>query len=194
MTHFAPSRSDPGERTPYTPPSSDTLQVVRRGVWLIALKELADADQADEVAQETISRLLDALARNGSSIMDPGAFARGIARHVISDMRASRKREDPIDTIANSGAHALADDPLLHAVNAEQRARVARALHSLPRGDRDLLRALYLEDLGPAELAARTGEPPERVRKRKSRALERLRRAFFGHDSPPSPTADRETP
>ena len=188
----APRRSDARDQTSFALPSSDAFEVMRRGVWIIALKELADADLADEVAQETISRLLDALEKQGAAIVDPAAFARGIARHVIADLRARRKRLDPLERVENSVVHASAADPLARAVSEEQLARLRQCLATLAPTDRELLRVLFVNDITPGDLAARTGEPAERIRKRKSRALDRLRQAFLGHDLPSAATADGE--
>jgi RNA polymerase sigma factor (sigma-70 family) len=171
-----------------------TLPLITRGVWIIGYRELGDPALADEVAQETTVRLFDALARNSEGIRDPAAFARGIARHVVADIRASERRVTSLDAVENSADHARASDPLRSLVSAEQMARLRAALDRLSAGDRELLRALYGEDLKPGALARRLGETSERLRKRKSRALERLRAAFFGHEPPAGPTGSRETP
>jgi RNA polymerase sigma factor (sigma-70 family) len=158
------------------------MDTVRRGVWLIALKELADPALADDVAQETIVRLLDAMARRGSDIEDPASFARGICRHVIADLRTAARRTESLDSVVNALRHAASEDPLRAAIDDEERMRMRQALDSLAPADRDLLRKLYVDGLSPADVAAASNEPGERVRKRKSRALDRLRQAFFGHD------------
>ncbi len=76
-------------------------------------------------------------------------------------------------------------------VSATEGARVRDALGLLSAPDQELLRLCYFEGLSPGEIARRLGEPADRVRKRKSRALERLRLAFRGapgHDAHSSPT------
>lgn len=170
--------------------SDASLAVIQRGVWFIALKELGDSTQADDVAQDTVARLLDAVQR-GARIDNAAAFARGIARHVIADMRAAHGRRESIDRIANAPAFARLPDPLAQTVSEEEAQQVRRALETLSPADRRLLHDLYVRDASAGDIAAATGEPPERIRKRKSRALERLRRAFFGHESRPG-TTDRD--
>jgi hypothetical protein len=54
------------------------------------------------------------------------------------------------------------------------------AFDELSVSDQQLLRLCFHEDRSPTEIAAALSEPPERVRKRKSRALERLRQEFLG--------------
>ena len=57
-----------------------------------------------------------------------------------------------------------------------ERSRLAlRAIQSLKSRDRALLQLSLLDGLGSAEIAAKMGLSPELVRKRKSRALLRVR-------------------
>ena len=59
-------------------------------------------------------------------------------------------------------------------------------------GDRDLLHMAFFDGATSEELAQRLHEPAARIRKRKARALERLRRAFIGaqrHTPALSPTS-----
>ena len=67
-------------------------------------------------------------------------------------------------------------------MTATEKERIWRGVAMLPDSDRRLLELSFREGLLPTEIALRTGEPPERIRKRKSRALERLREIFrTGH-------------
>jgi len=175
----------PAERLPV-----ETLELIRRGVWLIAFRDLRDDDLANDAAQETVARLLEAVDRDAAAIANPAGYARGIARHVIADTRAGLARRQPIEAVADSYAHAVSVDPLAETMRREERDRVRAAFATLSRADREVLRTLYAGNLTPGELASRNGEPPERVRKRKSRALERLRQAFFGHAEAPSRTSE----
>jgi RNA polymerase sigma-70 factor (ECF subfamily) len=174
-------------------PSGPELDRLRLGVRLLALRELRDIDAADEVAQETIARVFEAGRQN--RLHDPqslGAFARGVARHVIVDVIRARRWEAPLDGIARVHAEAHAsDDALTSLVKAEQIDRVRDAIASLAPAERELIRLSYFEGVTCQELAARLHQPAARLRKRKERALERLRRAFFGsasHDSASRPT------
>ena len=147
----------------------------------MALRGLGDSVGADDVVQETMARALAAL-RTGRAgdIADLGAFVHGIARHVIADARRARRREVPTDGADQAPDPASGPDALALAVAAEDRERLHAAMHRLTSQDRAILRLTYFEGLTPAEVAAKLGEPAERVRKRKSRALQRLREAFFG--------------
>lgn len=153
------------------------------------MHDLRDTDLAEEVAQETLVRLVHAL-REGR-LQDPahlGAFTRAIARHVIVDTLRTRQR---VTTHGPEHESPTEEDPLAALVSAEQATHVREALERLSPGDRELLRLCYFEGLTPQELASRLGEPSTRIRKRKERALDRLRRAFLrapGHAEEPPPT------
>jgi RNA polymerase sigma factor (sigma-70 family) len=161
--------------------SGEAIGVLRQGVMLLALRELRDAEMANEVAQETVVRLMDAMAKRAASIANYAAFARGIARNLIADTRFRLGRTRPVEAVENSVDHSVGEDPLRSIVQGEELSRVRTALKKLSATDRALLHSLYVLDLSPGEIADRTGEPSERIRKRKSRALSHLRAAFFGH-------------
>jgi len=163
------------------------LDHLREALRTMALGRLGDVDAAEDVAQETLLRVLATLAQAG--LQDPAAlygFVWTVARNVIWDMGRRREREARLG--AGGGrldAPRAADDPLTGLVSAEEASRVRAALDRLSDSDRELLRLCYCDGLSPGEVAARMGEPAPRLRKRKSRALERLRAAFLQ----PSPAA-----
>lgn len=159
---------------------ADELEGLRAGVRIMALRALGDLEAADEAVQETLARAIAAL-RDGR-LRDRaklGAFVAGIARHVIADVFRARQRTLPIEALPLNVAVAKASDPLARIISDEERRRLEVALAQLSLRDRDILRMCFFEGLSPAEVAARLGESAERIRKRKSRALERLRRAFL---------------
>jgi RNA polymerase sigma-70 factor (ECF subfamily) len=163
---------------------ADQLEHFRAGLQLMAAHRLGSTDAAEEAVQETLARAVVALANGQPAESDRfGAFVTGIARHVIIDILRARGRLASLDTVANHQHPQGGPDALDGLVTATERARVRSALNRLGASDRKLLRLCYFEGLTPTELAARLGEPAERVRKRKSRALERLRAAFQGRDS-----------
>lgn len=167
------------------------LEVVRKGVQLIALHDLRDAEAAEDIAQETMRRLLEALEKRSGEIADVPAFARGIARHLIADARRDAVRRQSLETVEPERL-ATVSDPLDGLIKRENMDRLRGALATLPADDRALLRALYVDGLSSADLAALLAQPQERIRKRKSRALARLREAFLGHSLPPRTTEERD--
>lgn len=183
----APDRDEPLD--------PERLESLRPGLELLALRALGDRELAREATQEAIARAVAAGAR-GTRIAAGrlAAFVAGIARHVVADLRRSRARTPTVDLdtlpLPSSGP-----DPLEQLVDRSQADEVRRALDRLPSADRELLRLCFYEGLTPGEIAAHLNEPAERIRKRKSRALERLRAAFGdtpGHAAPGGPTEGAE--
>lgn len=187
-----PSRSEPRIVTQASEPAFQTGEqqsvpdwgAYAEGAYLVALSALRDPSLAEDVAQEAVARAIAAVAaRHKDAISNLGGFVYGIARHVIADMQRRSAKLAPL-----SAATDLAErraDALSAAVSEEQQRSVHAALQLLSHGDRDVLYLCFFEGLEPTEIANRTGEPPERVRKRKSRALERLRQIFLrqpGHE------------
>jgi len=160
-------------------PHGADIETLRRGLRLMALKMLGDPEEADEIAQEALARALAALREGRYDERQPlGPFVRGIARHVIADVRRERSGTVALDPEAADPPASSSVDALQSLVTAEDRARVRAALGLLVRGDREILRLVYYEGLRPVDVAARLDEPVTRIRKRKSRALARLRQAM----------------
>lgn len=158
---------------------------MRSGLRIIALRALRDADLAEEAVQETLSRAVVALEEG--RLDDPtrlGAYVAGIAHHVCLHMLRDRKDTVALEDQAGEprGFPQLqtVHDPLEALISEGERERLRAAFDQLSQADQQLLRLCFHEDRSPTEIAAALSEPPERVRKRKSRALERLRQAFLG--------------
>ena len=153
------------------------LEVLRNGLRIMALRALGDADQAEDIVQEAMLRALHAVTPEvAGDAARLGAFVGGIARHVIADVR---RRQLRFTALPSELPAAHASDALSELIQADERRAVERALASLPARDRSLLHDSFFLGLSPAALAAASGEPAERVRKRKSRAMERLRTALL---------------
>ena len=178
--------------------AADALEHFRPGLELLAVRALGSMDAAREAVQETLARALVAL-QNGqpSDLAKLPAFVAGIARHVSVDMLRAQRRVVSLDTLSAHHQRSGEADALSALVSAADRVRVRGALSQLTPGDRELLQLCYYEGLTPGEIAVRLGEPAERVRKRKSRALERLRAVFHGtvsHETSSRTTENRGGP
>lgn len=165
----------------------EVLDRLQTGLRIVALQELGDPVTSEEVVQETIARVLSAL--RDDRLDDPAklaAYAHGVARHVIADEYRSRARSLSLRTRFGQEAN---DPPgaLENLISVEERTRLRFALRGLDGRDREILRLSFAEGLSCVEIARRNAEPPARIRKRKSRALQRLREAFFtGSHTPPA--------
>ena len=147
------------------------------GIRLIARRTFDAADEVDEVVHETLVRALDALAAGRLRDRDRlGAFVRAIARHVITNELRRRARFEAVsDNLRDERA---SRDPLAAVDRADETRAVNAAFNTLSADDQHVINLSFVEGLEPTEIAKQTGEPPERIRKRKSRALSRLRDAF----------------
>ena len=166
----------------------DTLA---RGLELVALRALGDRDEARDVVQESLARAFEAVRRGEVPTGVPlGAFVRGIARNVAADVlrRRSRSRATSLEDASTiTSGHPNVLELLIAEERAEQ---VASALARLPRPDQELLEQCLLDGERIVEVAARLGVPAERIRKQKSRALQRLRELLQSGQSRSRPGDD----
>ncbi|MCL7972505.1 MAG: sigma-70 family RNA polymerase sigma factor, partial [marine benthic group bacterium] len=167
-------------------------------VRIIALRRLADPHLAEDVAQETLVRALEALDRGRlEDLSRLPAYVRAIARNVIADHYRSTRGAISLGSAPQLELSRDSGNPLRDLLTEEDRRQVRVALGCLSQGDREILRQCYFEGLSPKTIAERNGEPAPRVWKRKSRALARLRTAFRslepeGQEAIDSPTEKRD--
>lgn len=169
---------DPTPGSPHEPPlSEEETDLLRRGLLLAAIRAFDDPREAEEVVQESLARALEAVRDGRAPGRDRlGGYVRGILRHVIADHW--RRKADERGAVGGGDVPDRRDSALEDLVSGEERARVRAALADLSDPDREILRLVYYDRLTSAEIARRSGEAEATVRKRKSRAMERLRRAF----------------
>jgi RNA polymerase sigma factor (sigma-70 family) len=179
---------------PESPPKAAgvDLQLLRSGIFLMALRALGDPEAAEEVAQESLSRAVDVIRSPGATA-NLGAYVAGIARHVIADHFRAKERVGSLSRAAFEAVRDESLDPLTTLCSEEEVAGVRGALAGLAPADRELVTLCYFDDLSPTEIAKRLGVPPERIRQRKLRALQRLRAVFdrmtsARHAEPSAPT------
>jgi RNA polymerase sigma-70 factor (ECF subfamily) len=174
------------------PAVADLPRTLAGGLEIVAIRALGNSDDARDAVQETLARALAAIRSDG---IPPGvaleAYVYGIARHVIADVHRRHARDgDP--TIDPGSLHAPDPSPLDALIQHEERDMVARVVATLPAADRELLERCFMRGERVASIAAQLGEPADRIRKRKSRAIERLREALRrspgGHETASLPT------
>lgn len=144
-------------------------------IRIFAARRLRDLGAAEDVAQETLRRVVDAMRAGRVENLDalPG-FVFQTARHIclqrdrsaMREMRALFRWAEP-DTPTEP-------DALVALITEERCAAVRRALEGLDQDDRALLRVFYFESLDTADVAERMGVSTGAVRVRKHRALVRL--------------------
>jgi RNA polymerase sigma factor (sigma-70 family) len=160
------------------------LAGLRDGLVIVALRALGDDDRAQDAVQEALSRVLRVLRATGiPPAYSLESYAYGTLRHVIGDLHRSQRRF----TLLPRWLTAPAESTLEALIAAEHIAKVRQGLAQLGSADRELLQRCYVAGERVAEIARVCGEPAERIRKRKSRALERLRQLLDAEShTPPS--------
>lgn len=162
----------------------EQVALLRNGLRIMALRALGDEAAAEDVVQESLLRALSAVSDEMTTDAGRlGAFVGGIARHVIADVR---RRDARSASLPNTQPDSVAADCLETIMRDEERTRVIHALARLSAADQALLHASFYEGMTPSQIAFRTRQTPEVVRKRKSRALGKLRRVLetSGHAAP----------
>jgi len=143
-----------------------------------AMRRLRDSALAEDVAQETLRRTLEAL--RAGRVEKPEAlpaFLFETARHVCMHKTRSAGREAKAfqrfasDSEEDSGR---APDPLAGLISEERRREMRECLDRLGESDRKLLEMSYAESLGAEEIAQRLGSTAGAIRVRRHRALARL--------------------
>lgn len=152
-------------------------------IRIFAARRLRDSAAAEDVAQETLRRVVDALRAGRLENIDalPG-FVFQTARHICLQRDRSAMRETrALSRWAEPGAVAE-PDALVGLISDERRAAVRQAMEKLEHDDRALLRVLYFESVDTATAAGRMGVSAGALRVRKHRALFRLSELLQSRD------------
>jgi len=153
-----------------------TLNLLRSGLRIVALRSLDDPEAADEAVQEALVRGLEAVKEGRlNNPENVGAYFRGIIRHVIADTLKQRGRTISLERLPEFADENPSSNALHRLISEEQKAAVARVLAALSPPARECLYLSFFQGLPPREVAAHLGEPPSRIRKRRSRALKKIR-------------------
>jgi RNA polymerase sigma-70 factor (ECF subfamily) len=146
-------------------------------VYAYARLVLRDEHGAEDVAQQTFLRVLEALPRYERRSQPFRAWLFVIARHAVIDYRARLNRADRCD-------------PHLLEVMRDRTApdagystgELAPHVMRLPLAQRQVVFLRYVMDLSPAEIADVLGRSPAGVRQLQSRAVRTLRRRLDADD------------
>jgi RNA polymerase sigma-70 factor (ECF subfamily) len=105
------------------------------------------ADTVDELRQETFSRVIAALRKQGG-IQQPeglGAFVNSVCNNVLLEFYRARSRTEPLED-----SHLQKTDKVLDLegmlVTRQSDEHISHVLEGLPRKDQQLLRAIFLEE------------------------------------------------
>ena len=146
-------------------------------VRLFALRRLRDLAGAEDVAQDVIRVVTEALRAGRVENLDalPGYVFRTAQHLCLQRMRSSGREARALDRLGNEPApDQRALDPLVALIGEERRFSVRRALSGLAPPDRELLTLIYFDEIDSAVASNRLGITQEAFRVRKHRALKRL--------------------
>jgi len=142
-----------------------------------AARHLDDRVAAEDVAQETLRRVLEAVRANRIENIDalPGFVfqtARNLCMHWI---RSTAREKSAFARFERESAdNGESPDALASLISSERIHAVKRAIDRLTADDKRLLAMIYYDDLDTEEIAHRLGINVSAVRVRKHRSLQRL--------------------
>lgn len=142
----------------------------------VCLSLLRDRPEAEDTLQEVYVSIWRNASRYAANGLSPMTWLITIARNrAIDRLRARAVR--PVSGPAEAAAlvPAPGPGPEAAAIHAQERSLLAQCLGQLEPGQADVVRAVYLEGLGYADLAAREGVPVNTLRSWLRRGLLRLR-------------------
>lgn len=170
-----------GARSDDAPAAAESELIDRfwQRVRLLAVRKLGDPTAAEDVAQETLRRVIEAVRQD--RIRNPDAlpaFVLQTARHVCSHrLRDSHRRSKKYHLFRREPEENPSPrDPVASLVSRERREAVREALARLSDSDRTLLRRFFYEGHETREVASDLDLEAGTVRVRKHRALRRLAR------------------
>lgn len=148
----------------------------RERLRLFALRRLHDSAAAEDVAQETLRRVLEACrAGRVENLAALPAFVFQTAQHIcLQHFRSSGREGRALLKLSGEDPPQHQPHPLTSLIGSERRAAVRAAMAQLDAQDRELLRQVYYEETDNAVLAQRLGVTPGALRVRKHRVLGRL--------------------
>lgn len=175
--HPEPGLNASAPIVPSPDPEADLVQQFWGRLRVFSGRRLGDATLAEDVAQETLRRVVEAL--RAGRVRDEAAlpaFVFETARHICQQHARTAGREARALARLERGAapEPRWPDALTALITAERRFAVRRALSRLTPEEQGLLAGFYYEQLEAEELARRLGTTAGAVRVRKHRALKRL--------------------
>jgi len=140
----------------------------------------------EEVRQETLLRVL-AILRQGDGVRLPerfGAFVNAVCNNVMKELCRSDRRHEPWDQNTQEPVDQTVnlDAPL---VTADLRREIEGILGKLVVKDREILRALFLDEIDKSEVCRRHRVDSAYLRVLLHRAKSHFRAAYGGRKGPP---------
>ena len=151
------------------------VEAFRERLLYFAARRVRNFADAEDVAQETIRRGIEALqAGRIEKLESLPSFLFQTAVHVCQRRYRSAGRESKALRRFGATSPEAPDDPLGSLISEERRDQVRQALERLDPEDREVLSLTYADALRASDIAGRLGISEGNVRVRRHRALGRL--------------------
>ena len=154
----------------------ELINCYRRAVLLIATVRTRDRELANDLSQEILIAVLQALRAGQIRESEKlGAFIQGTARNVINNYFRCRARHPESDL---ETAEIPAQDPVVQMESFERQRLVREELAKLSVADQQILLLSMVDGHSLAEVAKRLQLSHDAVRARKSRIVRRMTNKF----------------
>jgi RNA polymerase sigma-70 factor (ECF subfamily) len=147
------------------------------GIMLRA--RMVQPERVDDIRQETYSRVIAILRRDGG-VKQPerfGAFVNSVCKNVYFESNRENYRSQPL-----MDSHLETPDKIMDLerslITEETKAKVREILGEMSTGDRELLRAIFLEEGDKDEVCRKFGVDRDYLRVRLHRAKERFKEVY----------------
>jgi len=156
---------------------ADLVRQFYRPVYAMVVARIGDLDAARDLTQEVMLAVL--LALRDGKLENPEGLVGYICGTMRNQVRYYFRSAHPERSGELSADLSIDEpDPEEMLASAERRSLADRAIGELGPSDQKILRLTLVEGLTPSEIGERLRLKPEVVRKRKSRALRRLRKVL----------------
>lgn len=168
----------PGGPAALEEPDADAagLESFRTRLKVFAARRLGDWAAADDVAQETIGRVLEALraGRLKDSRALPAYLFQTASRVCLHRIRSAGRERRAYQRLGPVEEAQTTDSPLGDLISAQEQSSVFEALGRLGEEDRRVLELTFRDELDAAEIGRRLGLTAGTVCVRRHRAIRRL--------------------
>jgi RNA polymerase sigma-70 factor (ECF subfamily) len=142
-------------------------------VYRFAYSRLRNADDAEDIVQETFTKAYEAIGRYDDRGITLLPYLFTVARNLIINAGKKKKAEPmPQEDIEK---HSGDMDPERDAIEGEERRAIYLALDKLPDADRSVIELRFFSEYSYAEIAERSGKREDAIRQQVARALKKLR-------------------
>lgn len=148
---------------------------------------------AEDVRQETFLRVLRTLQAPGGLRSAPslGAFVNSVCHNVLRERCRDQKRHEPRSVELAALPDRVAPNAEQQLISDERTRAVRRVIDDLPPRDRDLLRALFMEEREKEEVCRQLGVSRDYLRVLLHRAKNQFRAQYLERENPPAFLTDR---